>query len=58
MDDIRVIKVPKGVEFLLGAHPEASVKALANLWTRYSFTSGQLKGAWVGGGFSHTGKKA
>ena len=36
----------------------ATVKALANLWTRYSFKNGALKGAWVGGGFNHTGKKA
>jgi len=58
MNDIRVTQVPKGVEVFLGSHPEATVKALFNLWTRYSFTSDALKGWWVGGGFNHTGKKA
>ena len=58
MNDVRVKKVPRGEEVFLGAHPEATVKALCNLWTRYSFTSGPLKGFWVGGGFNHTGKKA
>lgn len=58
MNDIRVKKVPKGVEVFLGAHPEASVKALFNGWTRYSFKNDTLKGAWVGGGFNHTGAKA
>ena len=58
MNDIRVNAVPKGEEVFLGAHPEATVKALFNLWTRYNFTSGSLKGFWVGGGFNHTGKKA
>jgi len=58
MNDIRVVQVPKGVEVFLGAHPEATVKALFNLWTRYSFTNDALKGFWVGGGFNHTGRKA
>jgi iron complex outermembrane receptor protein len=58
MNDIRVKKVPAGEEVFLGSHPEASVKALANLWTRYTFANGSLKGFWVGGGFNHTGKKA
>lgn len=58
IDDIRTRKVPVGEEILLGAHPEASVKALANLWTRYSFKDGALKGVWVGAGFNHTGRKA
>jgi iron complex outermembrane recepter protein len=58
MNDIRVKKVPKGVEVFLGAHPEASVKALFNGWMRYSFKNETLKGAWVGGGFNHTGAKA
>ncbi len=58
MNDVRVKKVPLGEEVFLGAHPEATVKALASLWTRYSFTSGSLKGFWVGAGFNHTGKKA
>jgi iron complex outermembrane receptor protein len=58
MNDIRVKKVPAGEEVFLGGHPEASVKALANLWTRYTFAKGPLKGLWIGGGFNHTGKKA
>jgi iron complex outermembrane receptor protein len=58
MNDIRVKKVPAGEEVFLGSHPEATVKALANLWTRYTFANGPLKGFWVGGGFNHTGKKA
>jgi iron complex outermembrane receptor protein len=58
LNDIRVNKVPVGAEVYLGSHPEASVKALANLWTRYTFSQGSLKGLWVGGGFNHTGKKA
>jgi iron complex outermembrane receptor protein len=58
LNDIRVKKVPRGEEVFLGAHPEATVKALANLWTRYTFVNGALKGFWVGGGFNHTGKKA
>jgi iron complex outermembrane receptor protein len=58
LNDIRVKKVPAGEEVFLGSHPEASVKALANLWTRYSFRTGALQGFWVGGGFNYTGKKA
>lgn len=46
------------MEVFLGAHPEATVKALFNLWTRYSFKNDALKGVWVGAGFNHTGKKA
>ncbi|MDP3069228.1 MAG: TonB-dependent receptor [Opitutaceae bacterium] len=58
INDVRVTRVPRGMEAYLGAHPEATVKALANIWTRYSFTTGGLKGLWIGGGFNHTGKKA
>ncbi len=56
-DNIRVTKVPAGEEAFLGANPEATVRDLANLWTRYSFTGG-LKGLWVGAGFNYSGKKA
>ena len=56
--DVRVKQVPKGEEVFLGAHPEATVKALANIWTRYTFNTGSVKGLWVGAGFNHTGKKA
>ena len=58
MNDVRVKRVPRGMETYLGSHPEATVKALFNLWTRYSFTTGDLKGLWIGGGFNHTGRKA
>src|SRR4051812_36783230 len=58
MNDIRVKKVPLGEEVFLGSHPEASVKALANLWTRYTFANGSVKGLWIGGGFNFTGEKA
>ena len=58
LNDIRVKEVPKGEEVFLGAHPEATVKALFNLWTRYSFASEGLKGLWVGAGLNSTGKKA
>lgn len=58
MNDVRVKQVPKGEEVFLGSHPEATVKALFNLWTRYSFTNDAVKGLWVGAGFNHSGKKA
>ncbi len=58
LSDVRVKQVPKGEEVFLGAHPEATVKALANLWTRYTFATGDLKGLWIGAGFNRTGKKA
>ncbi len=41
----------------VGTRPEASVKHLYNLWTRYSFRNGPLNGFWIGGGFNHTGDK-
>lgn len=56
--DTKLTKVPVGLEPLLGARPEASVKRLFNLWTRYSFSTGALKGWWVGGGANYTGDKA
>ncbi len=58
MNDIRVKQVPRGQEVYLGAHPEGTAKALFNLWTRYTFNDGALKGFWVGAGFNHTGRKA
>jgi iron complex outermembrane receptor protein len=50
--------VPAGLGYYLGAHPEATAKTLANLWTRYTLASGPLKGLWIGGGFNYTGVKA
>jgi iron complex outermembrane receptor protein len=58
LNDIRTKKVPAGEEVFIGSHPEATVKALANLWTRYTFKDGATKGLWVGAGFNYTGKKA
>lgn len=45
-------------DLILNAVPEGSAEKLATLWTRYNFTTGRLKGLWVGGGFVHTGSKA
>lgn len=56
--DTKLTKVPVGLEPLLGARPEASVKHLFNVWTRYSFTQAPLKGFWIGGGANYTGEKA
>ncbi len=59
IDDIRVTQVPSpSLNIYLGTHPEASAKFLANLWTRYSFTSAGLRGVWIGAGANHTGRKA
>lgn len=41
----------------IGSRPEATAKDLFNLWTRYSFKTGVLRGLWVGGGANHTGNK-
>jgi len=57
-DDVRTIGVPPGLEIYLGGHPQSTAKTLANLWTRYSFAAGFLKGAWVGGGVNYTSRKA
>ncbi len=58
LDDVRVKRVPAGEEIFVGTHPEASVKALANLWTRYTFQAGPAQGGWIGGGFNYSGRKA
>lgn len=42
----------KNVSLLHGARLQMSAPNLANLWTRYDFTSGALLGAYVGGGFN------
>lgn len=56
--DVKLTTVPAGLEPLLGARPEASVKHVFNVWTRYSVANGVLKGAWVGAGANYTGEKA
>jgi len=58
LNDVRVIKTPVGTEYLLGSHPENTVKALANLWARYTFRDGGLKGLWIGAGANYSGRKA
>ncbi|HEY0969277.1 MAG TPA: TonB-dependent receptor [Opitutaceae bacterium] len=52
-----VIRSPD-VAYLVGTQPESTARDRYNLWTRYSFNGDTLKGWWVGGGFSYTGKKA
>jgi iron complex outermembrane receptor protein len=42
----------KNVNLLHGARLQMSAPHLANLWTRYDFSSGSLQGAYVGGGFN------
>ena len=42
----------KNVNLLHGARLPMSAPHLANLWTRYDFSSGNLQGAYVGGGFN------
>lgn len=46
------------VALLLGATPEGSAERLASLWTRYTFTTGSLKGFWIAGGGNYTSPKA
>jgi len=58
INDVRVVETPAGTGYLLGAHPENTVKALANLWARYTFKEGRLKGLWIGAGANYSGKKA
>lgn len=57
LNDPKFVGVGAGSEYLFGTQPEYTAKQLANLWTRYSFTGGALKGLWVGGGFFYTGEK-
>jgi iron complex outermembrane receptor protein len=57
-DDVRVKEVPPGLEVYLGEHPEASVKTLANIWTRYTFQNASIKDLWVGAGANYVGPKA
>lgn len=56
-NDVRTTSVRSGLEVYLGTHPQSTAKTLANLWTRYSFTTDSLKGLWVGTGFNYTSKK-
>ena len=57
-DDARYTTEPLGELYFLGQLPPYFTKTLANLWTRYSFTSPDLKGLWVGGGVVYHGKTA
>jgi iron complex outermembrane receptor protein len=55
-EDLRNIAEPIGLQIYLGSHPYWTRKTLANLWGRYTFTSGPLSGFWMGGGFNYDGK--
>jgi len=57
-NDIRNVAEPRGFAYYLGAHPNGSVKTLANLWTRYNFHQPALRGLWVGGGFNYASDAA
>jgi len=57
-NDVRNSAEPYGFAYYLGAHPNGSVKTLANLWTRYNFTRPGIKGLWVGGGLNYAGDAA
>jgi len=57
-NDIRNTAEPYGFAYYLGAHPNGSVKTVANLWSRYNFTAPAIKGLWVGGGFNYAGDAA
>ncbi|HEU5080781.1 MAG TPA: TonB-dependent receptor [Opitutaceae bacterium] len=57
-NDVRNSAEPYGFAYYLGAHPNGSVKTLANLWTRYNFTMAPVKGLWIGGGFNYAGDAA
>jgi iron complex outermembrane recepter protein len=56
--DVYVKEAPANYSNFLGTSPEASVKYLANFWSRYSFRNPAVKGLWVGAGFNYTGDKA
>ncbi len=57
-DDVRNSAEPYGFAYYLGAHPNGTVKTMANIWTRYNFTSAGLKGFWIGGGVNYAGDAA
>jgi iron complex outermembrane recepter protein len=48
----------EAIALIKGAVPEGSAERLASLWSRYTFKSGSLKGLWIGGGGTYTGRKA
>jgi iron complex outermembrane receptor protein len=54
-DDVRNTQEPVGDAIYLGAHPGFTAKTLANVWGRYTFVGGPLKGAWIGGGLNYVG---
>ena len=56
--DVRNVKEPVGLDYYLGQVTGYSAKTSANVWTRYDLTSDALKGWWIGGGVSYTGKNA
>lgn len=55
-DDVRAVQEPPGYAYYLGETPYNTTRYLANLWTRYNFAAGSLKGLWIGGGAKYTGR--
>ena len=55
-DDARYTQEPFGELYFIGQGPPYFTKTLANLWTRYSFATPELKGLWIGGGVVYHGK--
>lgn len=53
----RTVGVPAALAQALNKKIENSAEHLFNVWTRYSFSRGPLKGFWVGGGANYTGDK-
>jgi iron complex outermembrane receptor protein len=54
-DDIRYTSEPLGDLLYLGVHPPFTAKTLGNVWGRYTFVDGFLKGLWIGGGVNYVG---
>jgi iron complex outermembrane receptor protein len=55
--DARTVGVPPALAQALNKKIENSAEHLFNVWTRYGFARGALKGLWVGGGANYTGEK-
>lgn len=56
-NDVRISESPVDPT-LVGVNPINSVRSLYSVWTRYDFKTGPLAGFHIGGGVSHTGRKA
>lgn len=55
--DARTVGAPPALAQALNKKIENSAEHLFNVWTRYGFARGSLKGLWVGGGANYTGDK-